>query len=118
MKRAVWLYIQDILENMDDAESFIAGMDYTQFLGDKRTLNAVLRSIEVIGEAAKRVPDEIRARYPDIPWREMAGMRDKIIHDYLGVDTEIVWYVASQRISELRPLLKQVLEDLRREGSS
>ncbi len=116
MRRAVWFYVQDILENMHDAEEFIRGMTYEQFLNDKRTINAVLRSLQVIGESAKRVPDEVRERYPEVPWREMAGMRDKITHDYLDVDIEIVWRVLTENIPQIRPLLDQVLVDLRPEG--
>ena len=70
---------------MLEAQVFIEAMSYEQFISAKRTLNAVLRSIEVIGEAAKNIPDEIRAQYPDIPWKEMAGMRDNVIHFYFGV---------------------------------
>jgi uncharacterized protein with HEPN domain len=89
MTRAVVLYISDILQQMEDALEFIQGITYEQFVGDKKTINAVLRSIEVIGEAAKNVPEGIRARYPDIPWKEMAGMRDKVIHFYFGVDQRL-----------------------------
>jgi uncharacterized protein with HEPN domain len=113
MTRAVVLYISDILQQMEDALEFIQGITYEQFVGDKKTINAVLRSIEVIGEAAKNVPEGIRARYPDIPWKEMAGMRDKVIHFYFGVDQEIVWLVVSERIPELKPKLEQVLHDLK-----
>ena len=77
MTRHVALYIKDILQNMRDAEQFIEGMTYEQFVDDKKTFNAVVRAIEVIGEAAKNVPPTIRARYPAIPWKELAGMRDK-----------------------------------------
>ena len=89
MTRAVVLYISDILQQMEDALEFIQGITYEQFVGDKKTINAVLRSIEVIGEAAKNVPEGMRARYPDIPWKEMAGMRDKVIHFYFGVDQRL-----------------------------
>jgi len=89
MTRAVVLYISDILQQMEYALEFIQGITYEQFVGDKKTINAVLRSIEVIGEAAKNVPEGIRARYPDIPWKEMAGMRDKVIHFYFGVDQRL-----------------------------
>ena len=75
MSRTVSLFIKDILENMNDALEFIEGISYDQFTADKKTLNAVLRSIEVIGEAAKNIPDEVRAGYPQVPWKEMAGMR-------------------------------------------
>ena len=66
-------------------------------MADKRTFNAVIRSLEVIGEAAKNVPDEIRAKYPLVPWKEMAGMRDKVIHFYFGVDREAVWIAVKDR---------------------
>jgi uncharacterized protein with HEPN domain len=88
-------------------------MNYEQFKSDKKTLYAVLRSIEVIGEATKHVPDEIRARYPTVPWKEMAGMRDKLIHDYLRVDVETVWLVVKERIPTLKPVIEEILHDLK-----
>ncbi len=115
MKRKIALYIRDILQNMQDAEEFIQGISREQFEADKKTLNAVLRSVEVIGEAAKNIPDEIRSRYPGIPWKEMAGMRDKLIHDYMGVDIETVWLVVRDRIPALKPLIERVLQEVERE---
>jgi len=112
MSRNVLVYIKDILQNMRDAEQFIQGMTYEQFVADKKTTNAVLRSIEVIGEAAKRVPDDVRAQYPQIPWKEMAGMRDKVIHLYFSVDNETVWLVVKERIPSLQPLIEQIVRDL------
>ena len=112
MSRDISLYVKDILQNMRDAEEFIQELSYDQFQSDKKTLNAVMRSIEVIGEAAKKVPDTIRTKYPSVPWKEMAGMRDKIIHFYFGVDREAVWLVVKERIPALKPLIEQVLRDL------
>ena len=112
MIRNVLIYIKDILENMHDASQFIEGMSYEQFAADKKTVNAVLRSIEVIGEAAKNVPEHVRAQYPQVPWKEMAGMRDKVIHSYFGVDREIVWLVVTERVPALRPLIEQIVRDL------
>jgi len=112
MSRNITLYVKDILQNMQDAEEFIRDMSYEQFAGDKKTLNAVLRSIEVIGEAAKNVPDEVRDKYPDIPWKEMAGMRDKVIHFYFGVDKEVVWSVVKDRIPAIRPPIEKMLREI------
>ena len=75
-------------------------MSFQTFLQDRKTINAVLRSLEVLGEAAKRVPDDLRAKTPAVPWKRMAGMRDKLIHEYFGVDYSIVWTVVT---SELPP---------------
>ncbi|KAF0182567.1 MAG: hypothetical protein FD164_1130 [Nitrospirae bacterium] len=112
MNRDVSLYIRDMLRNMRDAGEFIEGMSYDQFANDKKTRNDVLRSLEVIGEAAKNVPDEIRAAYPAVPWKEMTGMRDKVIHFYFGVDNEVVWLVAKERIPSLLPLIDEILHAL------
>jgi len=112
MRRNVTLYLMDILQNMRDAEEFILGMDYEQFKADKKTSNAVLRSIEVMGEASKHIPNEIRTRYTSVPWKEMAGMRDKLIHDYLGIDAETVWLVVKERIPSLKPVIEDILRDL------
>jgi uncharacterized protein with HEPN domain len=112
VSRDISLYIKDIVQNMSDAEEFIQGFSYDQFASDKKTLNAVMRSMEVIGEAAKKVPDEIRAKYPSVPWKEMAGMRDKLIHFYFGIDREAVWLVVKDRIPIIKPLIGQILRDL------
>jgi uncharacterized protein with HEPN domain len=74
--------------------------------------NAVVRSLEVIGEAAKSVPDEVRGKYPMVPWKEMAGMRDKVIHFYFGVDREAVWLAVNDQIPAVKPLIEQILHDL------
>jgi uncharacterized protein with HEPN domain len=112
MNRKVALYLRDILQNMQDAEEFIQGLSYAQFASDKKTFNAVVRCIEVIGEAAKHVPASIRSKYPTVPWKEMAGMRDKVIHFYFGVDREAVWLAVKERIPALKPVIQQILQDL------
>lgn len=112
MTRTVDLYVKDIIQNMVDAEEFIQGLFYETFISDKKTFNAVVRSIEVIGEATKSIPESVRSRYPDIPWKEMAGMRDKLIHFYFGVDREAVWLTVKERIPAIRPIFELILRDL------
>ncbi len=111
-KREPILYIKDILEYMERAETHIGSMKKEEFLQDSKTCDAVIRCIEVIGEATKNVPDNIRNKYPSIPWRDMAGMRDKIIHGYFVVDFESVWLVVKEEIPKLKPLINKVLQDL------
>jgi uncharacterized protein with HEPN domain len=105
-------YLIDILESALEVEVFIAGMSYDDFFRDKKTINAVIRSLEVMGEAAKRVPEEIRAKYPEIPWKRMAGMRDKLIHEYTGVDLETVWDEAANELPAIKPMLERLKENL------
>jgi uncharacterized protein with HEPN domain len=112
MNRDASLYIKDILGNMETAQTFIKGMSYQEFSKDTKTCYAVTRCIEIIGEAAKNVPAAVRKRYPDVPWKQMAGMRDKVIHFYFGVNFERVWLVIKKDIPKLQPLLKKILEDL------
>jgi len=116
MKRDISLYLKDILENMLEAEEFVAGLSYDDFTGDKKTFNAVIRSLEVIGEAAKNIPDNIRRKYPSVPFKEMAGMRDKIIHSYFGVDREAVWLAVRDRIPRLKPRIEKILQGLARDS--
>lgn len=112
MKRSVELYIKDIFEYMERAERYIENIKYEDFLKDNKACDAVIRCIEVMGEAVKNIPDEIRNKYPYIPWRDIAGMRDKIIHGYFTVDFETVWLVVKEEIPKLKPLITKILEDV------
>jgi len=111
-KRDFWDYVQDILDSINDVESFIEGMSFEEFRKDRKTVNAVVRSIEVIGEASKRIPRAMKAKHVGVPWKLMLGMRDKLIHEYFGVDVEILWKTAKDDIPPLKPLIQRMLESL------
>lgn len=105
-------YLQDIVNYADDAMQFITGMDFVTFEQDKRTHYAVVRALEIVGEATKNIPLEIRDRYPAIPWRLMAGMRDKLVHDYIGADLKKVFETVITDLPVIKTAIAQVLADL------
>jgi uncharacterized protein with HEPN domain len=103
-------YLEDMREAIRKIVRFIDGMTVTTFPDDDKTVYAVIRAIEVMGEAVKHVPADLRRRYPDIPWAKMAAMRDRLIHGYFGVDVAIVWETASRLIPDLAPAIDLVIE--------
>ncbi len=111
MTREFLDYIEDVLASMNKAENFIQGMKYEDFLTDDKTAYATLRALEIIGEAVKKVPQAVRNSYPEIPWTEMAGMRDKLIHAYFGVNLQTVWDTVKKDIPNLKPRFKQIYRD-------
>jgi uncharacterized protein with HEPN domain len=104
-------YVEDILDAMDKAEILVEGVTFKQFSSDFRIHYAVVRTLEIVGEATKRLPSCLRDQYPGIPWRGMAGMRDRIVHGYDMVDLEIVWNTVKEVIPDVRSRLAQVLTD-------
>jgi len=118
VKRNVALYAKDILEAMEKAEAFVGGMSYEDFLLDEKTKYAVVKCIEIIGEAVKHIPKAVRNKHTEIPWKDMAGMRDKVIHIYFGVKLDQVWLAIREDIPRLKPQIKQVLEDLEKSAEA
>lgn len=104
-------YIEDILDAMEKAEILVEDVPYERFAEDFRINFAVVRALEIIGGATKRLPMEVRKKYPEIPWRGMAGMRDRIIHGYDRVDLHIVWDVVKRDIPDLKPKVQRILQD-------
>jgi uncharacterized protein with HEPN domain len=94
-------YITDIIESIEDAIEFTRSIPYDEFIQDKKTIKATIRCLEVIGEASKNIPDEIKDQYQNIPWKRMTGMRDKLIHDYFGVDIEKIWLTIKNDLPSL-----------------
>jgi uncharacterized protein with HEPN domain len=109
-------YLRDILDAAQKAVQFVAGMDSTAFEGDAKTSFAVIRALEIIGEAAKHLPASVRQRYPEVPWRAMSGMCDKVIHDYLGVSLQRVYETVRQDVPALRSAIAPILADLEKGG--
>lgn len=110
-KRNINLFFVDILEAITSIKEYTQGMSYNEFLKDKRTRDAVVRNLEIIGEAAKNIPDDTKEKYPEVNWKEMAGMRDKLIHEYFGVSNVVVWETVTDDIPMFESQIEKIIKD-------
>lgn len=103
----------DILESINRITEYCYNLDYETFLKDKKTQDAVIRNIEIIGEAVKLLSPDLRKKYRNIPWKNIAGMRDKLIHFYFGVNLDIVWDVSKNEIPKFKIVVENIISELK-----
>ncbi|MHB8103654.1 MAG: HepT-like ribonuclease domain-containing protein [Methanosarcina sp.] len=96
---------------MEAAEEFVNGWTFEEFAADRKTQFAVIRALEIIGEAAKNIPSEVREKYPSVPWKDLASIGDKLVHAYFGVNLKVVWLSVKERIFESKPDVKHILDE-------
>jgi uncharacterized protein with HEPN domain len=111
-------FLEDIRAAAVKAQSFVAGMSYDSFAADEKTAFAVVRALEIIGEAAKRIPQDVRDQNPDVPWRPMTGIRDKLIHDYISVNLEVVWKTVMEDLPGLVSKIERIIQSVSGEKSA
>ena len=107
-KRDPDLLVQDMLDATRKIELYTAGVDRAAFLQDEKTIDAVVRNLEVLGEAARQLPDDFTSRHTDIPWNQIAGLRNRIVHDYFGLDLEIIWQIIQHDLPPLKAQLEKL----------
>ncbi len=105
-------YLADIIDAIDKAEYFVKGMRFETFEKDAKTTFAVIRAFEVMGEAVKKIPASVRNKHKHIPWKQIAGMRDKLIHEYFGVKARVVWKTIKDDLPKVKPRLQEILSKL------
>ena len=111
MPRDYKVYLQDVLEAAERVRGYITGLSLKTFSEDVKTVDAVVRNLEVIGEAIKQVPDDVRSKYTQVEWKRISGLRDILIHQYFGVDVEIIWDIVQNKLPVLETQIRQIIEE-------
>ncbi len=108
MKKDFYIFIEHILDSIEKIEEFTRNVSQSEFNRNIQLQDAIVRRIEIIGEAARNLPKNFTRKYPDIPWKEIIGTRDKIIHHYFGINLDIIWDIIKRNIPDLKRKLKEV----------
>ncbi|MBI3609902.1 MAG: DUF86 domain-containing protein [Nitrospirae bacterium] len=111
MPRDYKVWLEDILEAIQKIHEYTKGMSFKTFAADAKTLDAVVRNLEVIGEAVKKTPENVRSKHADVDWKKIAGLRDILIHEYFGIDPEIIWDIIQIKLPTLEKRVKQILSE-------
>ncbi len=106
------LYIEDILESIRKIERYIENLNYKEFEKNELIVDAVIRNLEIIGEASKNIPHNIRNKYTDIPWKRMIGLRNIATHEYFGIDLSIIWEIITVNLPETKPKIELMVKDI------
>jgi uncharacterized protein with HEPN domain len=106
--RPIHLLLNDIIESIDRAGEYIEGMTFEVFSSDQKSIDAVVRNLEIIGEAANRLPGEFKEKHPEVEWHKVIGLRNRIVHDYFGIDVKIVWEIMHSDLPVLRQILYRI----------
>lgn len=106
--RSLSEFLQDILDTIAEIEGFTAGVEFEAFQANREKILAVVKLIEILGEAVKKIPDEVRNRYPEIPWKAIAGMRDILVHEYWGIDVNVIWATVQEGLPPLKVVIIEI----------
>ena len=111
MPRDYKVYLQDVVDAAGKVRSYTTGQSFKAFSEDTKTVDAVVRNLEVIGEAIKQVPDDFRSKHADVEWKKIAGLRDILVHQYFGVDVEIIWDIVQNKLPALEAQIRKIIEE-------
>jgi uncharacterized protein with HEPN domain len=106
--RPIDLLLSDMLDAIDRVPQYIAGMSFDAFSNDQKSIDAVVRNLEIVGEAANRLPDDFKEQHPEVEWHKVVGLRNRIIHDYFGIDIKIIWQIIHADLPKLRNTLSRI----------
>ena len=118
MKKDSEVFIEHILESIELIENYTANKTFSDFIESVQLQDSIIRRIEIIGEAVKNLPAEVKSNYPDVPWKNIAGMRDVLIHKYFGIDLELTWQVVQKDIPDLKRENLKIKQDLKTKSTS